>query len=33
MKSVLNVIRMFLQAIQDAKKLRAETRTKHFRIV
>jgi hypothetical protein len=33
MKSVLKVIRMLLEAIQDAKKLRAETRTKHFRIV
>ena len=33
MKSALKVIRMFLEAIQDAKTLRAETRTKHFRIV
>jgi hypothetical protein len=32
MKSVLKFFSMLLEAIQDGKRLRAETRTKHFRI-
>jgi len=33
MKSIFQILCMILEGIQDAKKLRAETRTKHFRIV
>jgi hypothetical protein len=33
MKSIFTFFRTFLQAIEEGKRLRAETRTKHFRIV
>jgi hypothetical protein len=33
MKGILEFLSMLLEAIQEGKRLRAETRTKHFRIV
>jgi len=33
MKGILEFLSMLLEAIQEGKTLRAETRTKHFRIV
>ncbi len=33
MKGILEFLSMLLEAIQEGKRLRAETRIKHFRIV